>query len=153
MNGSGVQTESKKIPLLEQILRFGVVGFISFFVDFGVYTLLCNVLDVHYIIAGFFGFVISVIVNYYLSMHYVFESRDDISKRREFIVFVILSAIGLLVNELILFICVDGIYYHWSWLNGWLSIKLMNMGAKVAATGVVMVYNFVTRKIFLEKKN
>ena len=140
-------------PLLKQIMRFGVVGFISFFVDFGVYTLLCNGLGVHYIIAGFFGFVISVVVNYILSMRYVFAGRDDISKTREFITFVILSAFGLLLNEIILYICVDGIYMHWSWLNGWLPLSLMNMGAKVAATGVVMVYNFVSRKIFLEKKN
>ena len=143
-------TQNTQNPLLKQIMRFGVVGFISFFVDFGVYTLLCNGLDVY---AGFFGFVISVIVNYILSMRFVFEGRDDISKTREFVTFVVLSAFGLLLNEIILYVCVDGIYMHWSWLNGWLPLKLMNMGAKVAATGVVMVYNFISRKIFLEKKN
>ncbi|MCR5545813.1 MAG: GtrA family protein [Lachnospiraceae bacterium] len=149
-----VETKEKtgKQKLIDQILKFGVVGVISFLVDFGVYTFICNILGISYIIAGIFGFVISVIVNYLLSMKFVFEGRDDISKTREFVTFVILSAFGLLLNEVILYICVDGIYWHWSWLQSWLSIKLMNMGAKIVATGVVMVYNFVTRKIFLEKK-
>lgn len=138
--------------LIEQILKFGVVGGISFVVDFTVYGVLCNVIGVHYLIAGMCGFTISVVVNYLLSMRFVFESRDDMSKSREFIIFVILSLIGLGLNSLILFICVDLIYAGWAWLNGLLSIKLMNLAAKIMATGIVMVYNFVTRKIFLEKK-
>ncbi len=152
MAGTEETQHSEKPNLIQQILKFGVVGFLSFFVDFGVYTLLCNVLGVPYMIAGFFGFVISVIFNYILSMKYVFVSRDDISKTREFVTFVILSALGLLLNELILYVCIDGIYMHWNWLSGWLPIKWMNMLAKIGATGIVMIYNFVTRKIFLEKK-
>ena len=150
-----IETKEKSSlqKLIDQILKFGVVGVISFFVDFGVYTFICNILGISYIIAGVFGFVISVIVNYILSMKFVFESRDDISKTREFITFVVLSAFGLVLNEIILYVCVDGIYWHWNWLQSWLNIKIMNMGAKIVATGVVMVYNFVTRKIFLEKKD
>lgn len=138
--------------LINQILRFGVVGFISFFIDFAVYGISANIIGIHYLIAGVLGFTVSVIANYYLSMHFVFESRDDISKRREFTVFVILSLIGAGVNELILFVCIDLVYSNWPWLQSWCSVKLANLAAKVAATGIVMVYNFVTRKIFLEKK-
>ncbi len=143
----------KENPLIAQILKFGVVGFICFFIDFGIYTFLVNVVNVHYFIAGAAGFIISVTVNYILSMKYVFESRDDMSKTKEFIIFVVLSAFGLVINELILYVCIDLIYGNWTWLSSWLPIKLMNVGAKVAATGVVMVYNFITRKIFLEKKD
>ena len=138
--------------LFEQIMRFGIVGVISFLVDFTVYTVLCNVIGVHYLIAGIAGFTISVIVNYILSMSFVFQRRDDISRRREFIVFVLLSLIGAGLNELILFICIDLIYSNWPWVQSWCPEKLANIGAKVVATGVVMVYNFVSRKIFLEKK-
>ncbi len=138
--------------LFEQIMRFGIVGVISFLVDFTVYTVLCNVIGVHYLIAGIAGFTISVIVNYILSMGFVFKRRDDISRRREFIVFVMLSLIGAGLNELILFICIDLIYSNWPWAQSWCAEQLANIGAKVVATGVVMVYNFVSRKIFLEKK-
>lgn len=138
--------------LINQILKFGVVGIISFIVDFCVYTLICNVMGISYMIAGFFGFVISVVVNYLLSMKYVFESRDDMSKTREFISFVVLSVFGLGLNEVILYLCMDVIYVNWPWLMSWCSPALAKMGAKIVATGVVMVYNFVSRKIFLEKK-
>ena len=140
-----------KNKLLQQIIRFGFVGVLSFVVDFGVYNILCNLLGVHYLIAGIAGFVISVIVNYLLSMKFVFEGRDDISKAREFITFVFLSVIGLGVNELVLIISIDGIYHHWAWLSSWLAIGWANAIAKLGATAIVMVYNFITRKIFLEK--
>jgi putative flippase GtrA len=139
--------------LIQQLLKFGVVGVISFLVDFAVYNLICNVFGIHYMIAGIFGFVISVIVNYLLSMHYVFESREDLSKKREFVIFVVLSAFGLVLNEIILYICMDMIWANWSWLRGWCGAALAKAGSKIVATGLVMIYNFVTRKIFLEKKS
>ena len=138
--------------LLAQILKFAVVGGISFVVDFVVYTVMCNVLHIHYIIAGVSGFVVSVVVNYLLSMKFVFVSKEDMRKDKEFVIFVVLSLIGMLLNSVILYICIDLIYMHWMWLNQILVIDWMNIVAKVIATGIVMVYNFVTRKIFLEKK-
>ena len=59
------------------------------------------------------------------------------SRRREFIIFVVLSVIGLILN--------DGIVLA---LNKGLSIEA-NV-AKIAATALVMIYNFVTRKILLD---
>lgn len=138
--------------LLAQIIKFAVVGGISFVVDFVVYGFTCNILEIHYIIAGVLGFVISVIVNYLLSMKFVFVSKDDMSKGSEFVIFVILSLIGMVLNSVILFICIDLIYMHWLWLQNLINIEIMNLAAKIVATAIVMVYNFVTRKIFLEKK-
>ena len=93
--------------LIAQLLKFGVVGGISFVVDFTVYAVLANVIGVHYLIAGVCSFVVSVTVNYLLSMKFVFESKDDMKKTTEFAVFVILSLIGLGLNSVILFICMD----------------------------------------------
>lgn len=142
--------EMKK--LFEQIFKFAIVGGISFVVDFLVYTIMCNVLNIHYIIAGVSGFTVSVVVNYILSMRFVFVSKEDMRKDKEFIIFVVLSLIGMLLNSVILYICIDMIYMNWAWFNQLLPIDWMNILAKVIATGIVMVYNFVTRKIFLEKK-
>lgn len=138
--------------LIEQILKFSIVGGISFVVDFLVYGISCNGLGIHYIIAGVLGFVISVIVNYVLSMKFVFQSKDDMSKGSEFVIFVVLSLIGMVLNSVILYVCIDLIYMHWLWLQGIIDIEIMNLAAKIVATAIVMVYNFVTRKIFLEKK-
>lgn len=85
-------------------------------------------------------------------MRYVFASKDDMSKKKEFIIFAILSIIGAGLNALILYLCVDVAYAGSVMLQGMISDKWMNIVAKVVATAIVMVYNFITRKIFLEKK-
>lgn len=138
--------------LMGQIIKFGIVGVICFGIDFAIFSFLNYVTDTGYMIAAFWGFVISVIVNYLLSMKYVFVRKEDMDRRKEFIVFVILSVIGLGLNEAIIYGCVDGIYRNWIWLQGLITVGLAEMGGKIVATGIVMVYNFITRKIFLEKK-
>ena len=139
------------MKLLIQIFKFIIVGGISFIIDFVIYTVMCNILQIHYIIAGITGFIISVVANYILSMRFVFESKEDMRKDKEFVIFVVLSLIGMLINSVILYICIDLIYRYWYWLKEMISVKLMNVIAKIIATGIVMVYNFITRKIFLEK--
>lgn len=140
------------MKLLTQIFKFVIVGGISFLIDFLVYTVMCNGLHIHYMIAGIVGFTISVIANYMLSMKFVFESKEDMRKDKEFVIFVVLSLIGMLLNSAILYVCIDLIYHYWYWLQELLSADWMNIVAKIVATAVVMVYNFITRKIFLEKK-
>ncbi|MDO4284759.1 MAG: GtrA family protein [Eubacteriales bacterium] len=138
--------------LMAQIMKFGVVGVICFLIDFCLYTL-CNAAGIPYLISGFIGFIVSMVVNYLLSMKFVFARKDDLSRRREFIIFFVLSLIGLGLNELCLYIGIDLIYGNWLWLQGLISLGVCKTLVKLGATGVVMVYNFISRKIFLEKKD
>ncbi|MFR6537514.1 MAG: GtrA family protein [Lachnospiraceae bacterium] len=147
--------------LIDQILKFGVVGIISFIVDFVITMAVSTLLRTSVgmttsqaaLVGAFFGFVISVIVNYILSMKYVFERREDLDRKKEFTIFVVLSIIGLGINELIILFCIDLVYANWAWLHNLVGATLATAGAKIVATAVVMVYNFVTRKIFLENKD
>lgn len=147
--------------LIDQILKFGVVGIISFIVDFVITMAVSTLLRTSVglttsqaaLVGAFFGFVISVIVNYILSMKYVFERREDLDRKKEFTIFVVLSIIGLGINELIILFCIDLVYANWAWLHNLIGATLVTAGAKIVATAVVMVYNFVTRKIFLENKD
>lgn len=138
--------------LIQQFLKFGVVGVICFFIDTGLYTI-CNLIGIPYLISGVIGFSVSVVVNYLLSMKYVFVRRDDLSRKKEFTIYLILSVIGLCLNELILYVCVDLIYGNWAWLRSLMHPRAAEILAKIGATGIVMVYNFVTRKIFMERKD
>lgn len=137
--------------LIEQILKFGVVGVIAFVVDFGIFSILSNVLDIHYLIANFFGFTVSVVVNYLLSMKYVFTRQEGADKKTEFVLFVILSVLGLVLNEFIIYLCVDMVYEAWTAVQNRMNLDMAKLAGKIIATGVVMVYNFITRKIFIEK--
>lgn len=138
--------------LLKQIMKFGIVGVLCFFIDFIVFKVSSSFLGIHYTIASALGFTISVIVNYILSMKFVFESKEDMSRQKEFVIFVILSLIGMGLNTVIIYLCVDGVYMHVALLQKWFSQGFAESLGKIGATGIVMVYNFITRKIFLEKK-
>lgn len=118
-------------------MKFGVVGVIATVIDFGVMNILYYGIGLDILIANTSGFVISLIFNYLASMKYVFAHKEGMSRRREFVIFVVLSVIGLVLN--------DGIVLA---LKSGLGLEA-NL-AKICATALVMVYNFVTRKIFLE---
>lgn len=139
--------------LMNQILKFGVVGALAFLIDYGVFTILANGLHVHYLIANVCGFVLSLIFNYLMSMKFVFERKENADKRKEFVTFAILSVIGLGINELIILGCVDGIYLNSTLLQELFGIGLAKQIGKIIATGIVMVYNFISRKIFIEKRS
>lgn len=123
--------------LIEQIMKFGVVGVIAFIIDFGVMVFLTEVFGIDPVISATVSFIISVIFNYAASMRYVFSHREGMSRTREFIIFVVLSTIGLGINDLLIWAGTDLASFDY---------RLV----KIFATAVVMVWNFVTRKIFLE---
>lgn len=126
--------------LLEQVLKFGVVGAIAFAVDYGVLMLLSQVFGVDPVIAAGISFCISVVVNYLASMRYVFAHKQDMSATHEFALFVLLSVVGLGINELIM----------WLGTRAFGSSGLAVTMVKVCATAVVMVWNFVSRKKWLD---
>jgi len=85
-------------------------------------------------------------------MKFVFVRREDMDRRKEFVIFVVLSLFGLALNELIIWVCVDVLYPMVASAFAWLTAGLVTAAAKIVATAIVMVYNFITRKIFLEQK-
>lgn len=123
--------------LINQILKFGIVGIIAFLIDYGLYNLLTSLFGINYLISNIISFSVSVIANYILSIIWVFEVNHKQTKK-DFVIFVVLSTIGLGINELIMYLMVDG-------------LGLNDKIIKLFATAVVMVYNFITRKIFIEK--
>ncbi len=147
--------------LIEQILKFGVVGVVCFLIDYLVGLLTMNVLLKAFgegfftqasMIGSILGFVISVIVNYVLSFQFVFERKEDMNRKTEFVIFVILSLIGMGLNSFIIWVFVEPVFNSFAWVRSF-GYSLVYTGAKIIATAIVMVYNFVTRKMFLEKHN
>ncbi len=123
--------------LIAQFMKFGVVGVIAFFIDYGLLAFCTEILGINYLISATIGFTVSVIFNYLASMRYVFTHKEDMSRRREFVIFVILSIIGLIINNALMWAGVEVLHVHY-------------LIVKIFATAVVMVWNFVTRKIFLD---
>lgn len=133
-----ITKRNKKMKkLINQIIKFGIVGGICFFIDYGLMVLFTELFSIHYLISCGVAFSVSVIVNYLLSMKFVFESKNS-SKIKEVIFFIILSVVGLILNQIVMWFTVDIINIHY-------------MISKIGATVIVMIYNFVTRRLLLEK--
>lgn len=71
--------------LIDQIMRFGIVGVLAFFIDYGVMVALTELFGVYYLLSACISFTVSVIFNYVCSMKFVFTRREDISRAREFV--------------------------------------------------------------------
>ena len=85
--------------LLAQIMKFGVVGTVAFVIDYGLLALLTEAFGVNYLVSATVSFTASVVFNYVASMRYVFRHKEGMSRRREFVVFVVLSVVGLGINN------------------------------------------------------
>ncbi len=128
-----------KNNLIKQILRFGVVGGIAFLIDYALLYFCTEYLNIYVLYSSIISFSVSVIFNYIMSIKWVFDV-DHKQTYKDFTIFIILSLIGLGINQLVMFVGVEklGIFY---------------MLVKIISTAIVMVYNFITRKIFIEKNN
>ena len=124
--------------LINQILKFGVVGGIAFVIDYGILFLLAKVIGLNELISAARSFIISLTFNYFLNTKWVFEAKKQTPK--EVIIFVLLSVVGLGINEVLIYL-------------GTKKLGIDVMIVKLFATAIVMVYNFITRKLILEKHN
>ena len=127
----------KQNKLLMQIIIFIIVGGIATVIDYVIFFILHELLGINTIISNIISFTVSVIYNYIASVKWVFEVDESKDKKQQFIIFIVFSILGLLINTGIVYLCTD-------------IIKLYSLIGKVIATSIVMIFNFITRKIFLE---
>ena len=128
--------------LIEQFVKFGVVGAIAFVIDYGILMLLSQVVGWDPVLSSAISFTVSVVFNYVASMRYVFTRREDLSREREFVIFVVLSIIGLVINSA----CI------WAGTQAFGDGALAVTATKVVATIIVALWNFWSRKRWLEAK-
>ena len=156
-----------KKQLFWEIFRFLLVGGTATVVDYIVFWLFDGVLlplipvsgalwqTVSLIVATAFGFCMGLVVNWLLSVKFVFrdvKNKEESSSKKSFFVFALIGVIGLAITEvgIVLIvatlpeICLFGTteLFGTSW-EKW--------GAKVLMTGIVLVWNYIGRKLFVFK--
>ena len=127
----------------QQIIKVGAVGFLCFFIEYVLLILFKELLGWPVIAANTLAFTVSAIVNYILSILFVFDTDKKANQGKQFAVFFIFAVGGLILNNVVLKLGTMVLDPFWS--RSYIIVKPF-------ATGVVMVYNFITRKIFIEKK-
>jgi len=121
-----------------QFFRYGFVAVAAFAVDFGLLFVFTHDLHIYYLISATLSFLISLILNYYLSTLWVF-SHSHRKRVVEITAFLVINLIGLLLNMLIIwfFTSIAGIYYLLS---------------KLIAVVIVFFWSFLARRYFIFKQ-
>lgn len=119
-----------------QFIRYGVVSCTALVVDFSCLVLLTEFFGINHLISALVGFIFGLLVNYLLSILWVFHGIKQNNDKQAFIVFTVIGIIGLFLTELIMWIMTDllGIHYVIS---------------KVVSAIIVFVWNFTVRKKFV----
>lgn len=126
-------------------MRYLFTGGLAFVVDFGLFALCLYAFKWHYLVANLVGLLAGLVLNYALSVGWVFtacERKLEKKKTAEFAVFAAVGFIGVGLNELLMLLMVD--VFEW-----------LEMLSKMIAAGVVLMWNFGGRKLILfrEKKD
>ena len=119
-----------------KIVRYFLVGGAAATVDLLLFGLLTLVVGIHWFVAAALSFVPATTLNYLLSIRLVFDSQARFSRRLEVSLVFAVSAIGLAINELLLWIAIDG-------------LDLPLLVSKVLGSGGVFLWNYVLRAYYI----
>lgn len=117
-----------------QLFRYVFVGGTAFLVDFFFLYFFSDVCGIYYLISAVLSFIISVLVNYVMSTRWVFNQDNIENKVLEFNLFILISTIGLVFTEILLYFFTDivGLYY---------------LISKIISAIIVLFWNFLARRV------
>lgn len=119
-----------------RILRYFIVGGVAATVDIGFFFVVAKLAGFNYLVVAPLGFVLATWVNYQLSIRHVFQSGVRFSRKREIFLVYAVSAVGLLINQLVLYLLVD-------------QVGAELMLSKFTATVMVFFWNYCTRNYYV----
>ena len=117
---------------LFEIIRFAIVGGASFVVDYALLYICTEWLGIHYLYSAAISFTVSVIVNYWLCVIFVFTGAGK-QTGRQAALFIGSSIVGLGINQVCMWLFVEKFGLHY-------------MLAKIGATFIVMFWNYVMKR-------
>jgi putative flippase GtrA len=119
--------------ILVQFVKYFGVALVGYLFDFGILFILNEFFHVYYLIAAASGFIIGLIITFFLSNRFVFGESKIKSKSAEFGFFAIIGVIGLGILTILMWFFTD--------------VFLINyLVSKVFATVFVYIWNFFARR-------
>ena len=159
------QKQTKK-ELFWEIFRFLLVGGTATVVDYLVFWIFDGLLlplissagwwtTVSLIVATALGFCAGLTVNWILSVKFVFrqvKNKEESSSKKAFFIFTLIGIVGLLITEVGILILVAVLpKFALFGVTEILGTSWAKWLAKVIMTCIVLVWNYVGRKIFVFK--
>ena len=87
------------------LILYGIIGSLSSGLDFCVYTFLDRVVGINYLFANCVSVIIGITTSFTLNRKYNFKVTDRTFRR--FAIFFTVGICGMLLSNLILYICID----------------------------------------------
>ena len=115
-------TISKLYQQYYNLILYGIIGSFSSGLDFAVYTFEVQILGIQYLIANCFSVLAGISTSFFLNRNYNFKIKDK--TRRRFAIFLTVGLCGLLLSNIILYICINILEIH-KLLSKLLSIVLV----------------------------
>ncbi len=122
---------------IEEVIRFLIVGGGCFLLEYILLYVLTEYMHIGYLVSFAIAFTVSLLVNYILCLLVVFNVKHQSSL--EIGLFIITSLIGLIINQGVMWFLVEIIAWWY-------------MFAKVIASGIVMIWNYITKRYILIRK-
>ena len=134
---------------LKEIVKFAFTGGVCFLIEYAALIALKEWLRLPVVTATPIAFLISVVFNYLLCVKWVFSGAKEGNKKAQ-IGFALTSVMGLFLNWAIMWALTallgeDGVLL--SLLGVEIKVYMLN---KVIATGLVMVWNYFTKRWLLK---
>ena len=131
-----------------EFFRSLFVGGAAFAADFLTLALCKELAGMGTIASATLGFAVGVTVNYLMSVFWAFKSSNIKNAAARFIIFLVIAAVGLLINNIII-AAFDGPFAENRILGTLIEPARYYMIGKIAATIVVFFWNFFSRKLLL----
>lgn len=147
---TGFTQKSGKLSV--QFLRYIVVGGIATVADVGVVMLTANLWGMAEIASNVCGFAAGLIVNYFISILWVFEKSRVTGRVGEFLAYGAIGLVGLLLRAGIILL-LQGLMAAAPFFDTWIFSPFNNVLRTCTAIAVVLVYNFVARKLLLYRND
>jgi putative flippase GtrA len=122
-----------------QFVRYLLVGGTAFAADFATLAVLKESGLLGVLPAAAVAFAVGTLVNYAISMRWVFTDRAERALRVEFALFCAVGVVGLGLNHLLIWGLVSLLSVHY-------------LAAKILSTGTVLGWNFFARRFALSKE-
>lgn len=129
---------------IKQFISYFFVGGVAAILEWVMFFIFANVLQINYFVSTVIAFIFSTTANWILGRITTFKDNNtykDKKAKEAFLVFVV-SAIGLLFNLILMYLFVTVMGFDSS---------LGKTLSKIAATGIVFIWNFLIRKLVIYK--
>lgn len=121
-----------------RIVKYFMVGGMAAVVDLTIFFIFAKVAGFNYLFVGATGFTLATLVNYLLSVRFVFRSGVRFSRQQEIALVFAVSLVGLAINQSVLYIGIEHAHAEM-------------MLSKLVATAMAFLWNFAARNNYVFK--